>query len=185
MQGRKPRPPSNVIPMAGAKAPRPSPAVLARKLCPRGLTKDERKEWNRVATLLAAPNLDRLQHHFVDTVAEYCRASIRLRDLRQFFVDLTAANKLKRQAAVPLHTAVTDSKVECEHPLGAEVYEVEGRNGAQLKTHPLVAQLNETWRQWRSLMMELGLSPASERNLIPGQGDLFNDPAEGYLGGGS
>jgi phage terminase small subunit len=180
MQGRKPRQ-SNVIPMTGAKAPRPSPAVLARRLCPKGLTKDERKEWMRVATLLADPALDRLKPHFVDTIIEYCRATIRLRTIRQFFVDLQEMRRIERQAATPTHSAI--GEIHCEHPLGAEIYEVEGRNGLQQKAHPHVAQLNETWRQWRSLVAILGMSPTEERNLIPGQGDMFNDPAEKYLGG--
>lgn len=160
MQGRKPKV-SNVVPLTGNKVRLP-PAALARKLCPRGITKDERKEWMRVATLLADPNLDRLKPHFVDSVLEYCRATIRLRTLRQWFADNT---------------------VEGDHPLAAEIYEVEGRNGTQIKSHPHVAQMNETWRQWRSLMMECGLSIASERNMIPGQGNLFDDPAAEFYGG--
>lgn len=159
MRGRKPAQ-SNVVPLKGA-AQRPTPAQLAKKLCPRGLTKEERKEWMRVATLLAEPTLDRLKPHFVDAVVEYCRATIRLRVLRQWFIDNTP---------------------EGADRLAAETYEVEGRNGTQIKSHPHVAQLNETWRQWRSLMMECGLSIASERNMIPGQGDLFDDPAAEFYG---
>jgi phage terminase small subunit len=65
--------------------------------------------------------------------------------------------------------------------LQAEIYRVEaGRNGTQIKTHPFVAQINESWRQWRCMIGMLGLSPADERNLIPGQGDLF-DGAEKYF----
>jgi phage terminase small subunit len=60
---------------------------------------------------------------------------------------------------------------------------VQGRNGSQLKAHPHVAQMNETWRQWRSLMAELGLSPTAERNMMPGQGNLFDDPAAEFYGG--
>lgn len=159
MQGRKPKQ-SNVVPLTGNKV-RLAPAALARKLCPRGITKDERKEWMRVATVLADPNLDRLKAHFVDSVLEYCRATIRLRMLREWFRDNT---------------------VEGEHPLSAEVYEVEGRNGVQIKSHPHVAQMNEAWRQWRSLMAECGLSISSERNMIPGQGNLFDDPAAEFYG---
>lgn len=166
MRGRKPTP-SNVIPLTGAKVVKLTPAQLVKKLRPRGLSKDETKEWNRVALILADPTLDRLKPHFVDTIIEYCRAVIRLRELRQWFVDNT----------------VTEGPGA--GPLSAEIYEVEGRNGVQIKSHPHVAQLNETWRQWRSLMMECGLSIASERNMIPGQGNLFDDPAEQYMGGGA
>ena len=160
MRGAKPTP-DNVIPMKGLSRRLP-PAVLARRLCPRRLTPELRKEWLRVGTLLADPTADRLKPLFVDAVTEYCIATIRLRALRQFFRDHKPA--------------------EDEGPLGGEIYEVEGRNGAQLKSHPHVAQLNETWRQWRSLMMELGLSPASERNMVPGQGDLFDGPAAEFYG---
>lgn len=181
MRGAKPKL-DNVIPMKSGATAHPSPAVLARKLCPRGVTKIERKEWMRVATLLAEPSVDRLKPLFVDTIIEYCRATIRLREIRQFFIDKTAADKLARDLAAPRHVTLPGSPV-CEHPLAAEVYEVQGRNGAQLKAHPHVAQMNEVWRQWRSLMMELGLSPTSERNMIPGQGDLFDDPASEFYGG--
>lgn len=178
MQGRKPKQ-SNVVPLKGAK-PRLPPAALAKKLCPRGVTKEERKEWMRVATMLAEPSLDRLKPHFVDAVLEYCRASIRLRTIRQFFVDLQEMRRVEKESATARHTMI--GEIECEHPISAEFYEVQGRNGAQLKQHPHVGQMNETWRQWRSLMMELGLSPASERNMMPGQGDLFDDPAAEFYG---
>ena len=121
MRGAKPIP-DNVIPMMKGSSRRLAPAVLARRLCPRGLTKEERKEWLRVGTLLADPTADRLKPLFVDAITEYCVAIIRLRALRQFFRD----------------------PVEDEGPLSGEIYEIEGRNGAQLKSHPHVAQLNET-----------------------------------------
>jgi hypothetical protein len=159
MQGRKPRT-ATIIPLTGAKAPRLAPDVLAKKLCPRGLSRDERKEFLRVAELLAAPTLDRLQPHYVDTITEYARAMIRLRTIRDYF----RANA-----------------VEGQPPITAETYESETRNGRQWKNHPLVGTFNETWRQWRSLMAVLGLSPTDERALVPGQGDLFNDPAAEYL----
>lgn len=164
MRGRKPTQ-SNVVPLTGAVR-RPTPAQLAKKLKPRGLSKEEAKEWDRVATLLADPAIDRLKPHFVDSVVEYCRATVRLRAFREYF----AQNEI----------AVDDKKVDRvtgKPGLDAEMYLVRGRNGTQLKSHPFVAQMNETWRQWRSLMMECGLSIASERNMIPGQGDLFEDPA--------
>jgi len=167
--------------MTGAKAPRPSPATLARRLCPKGVTKEERREWLRGATMLADPTLDRLKSHYVDAIVEYCRLTIRLRTIRKFFCDLQEMRRVEKQAATPAHSAI--GEIQCEHPLAAEIYEVEGRNGLQLKAHPHVAQLNETWRQWRSLLAILGLSPTDERNLLPGQGDLFNDPSTKYLDG--
>jgi P27 family predicted phage terminase small subunit len=156
MRGRKPKP-TNVIPLTGdgaaldAQRERNVAAAMA-KLRPKGLSPDLRKEWDRVAKLLADPTVDRLKARFVDVITEYCRAIIRLRTLRE---------------AMPA--------------INQEIYRVEaGRNGTQIKQHPFVAQINETWRQWRSMIAMLGLSPADERNLIPGQGDLF-DAADQYF----
>ena len=155
MQGRKPKP-SNVVPLT-PNMPRLSPAAQARKLCPKRLNQEERREWMRVATMLAEPTVDRLKPHYVDVITELCRASLRLRAIRQFFADQSGS------------------------PLAAEIYGVEGRNGQQTKAHPLVAQRNEVWRQWRALMAELGLSPASERGMQAGHHGLLDDPAEKYL----
>jgi P27 family predicted phage terminase small subunit len=180
MQGRKPKS-SNVIPLTGG-APRLSPAALARKLCPRGLPKDERREFLRVAMLLAEPALDRLKPQYTDAILEYCRAALRLRAFRQFFLS-NGASIEERGENIDGGMKAMVERFAGTPGLDAEVYVVRGRNGIQIKSHPFVAQLNETWRQWRSLMMELGLSPASERNLQPGQGDLFSDPASKYLSG--
>jgi P27 family predicted phage terminase small subunit len=123
-----------------------------KKLQPAGLNKEVRAEWRRVARLLADPSVDRLKPRFVDVIVEYCRVIVRLRTLRD---------------AMP--------------KINMEIYRVEaGRNGTQVKTHPYVAQINESWRQWRSLVAMLGLSPADERNMLPGQGDLF-DESEQYF----
>lgn len=100
-----------------------------------------------------APHLDflgRLKPHFVITVAEYCRAVDRMMVLRE--------------------TLKADG----------ETYITLGRNGEQQKAHPLMAQLNETFRQWRSLTAMLGLSPADEKGLLAGQGDLFEDDFAGF-----
>jgi P27 family predicted phage terminase small subunit len=156
MRGAKPKL-KNVVPM------RPDDVEVARlrqkairraiaQLMPRGKMSDELKaEWRRVAKILADPTVDRLKARYVDTILEYCRATVRLRNFRE---------------AMPT--------------LNLEVYRVQSRNGDQVKSHPYVAQLNETWRQWRSLVAMLGLSPTDERNLLPGQGDLF-DESEKYF----
>lgn len=179
MQGRKPTV-SNVVPLKG-NAPRLPPAKLAAKLCPRGVTKEERKEWMRVATMLAEPTIDRLKPHFVDSILEYCRATIRLRMFRNYFA--TNGADIVGDAAGSEKTGNDVERVTGEPGLDAEMYVVHGRNGTQLKSHPFVAQMNEAWRQWRSLMMECGLSIASERNMIPGQGNLFDDPANEFYPG--
>lgn len=46
-----------------------------------------------------------------------------------------------------------------------KVFEVDGRNGVQVKARPEVAQLNELHRTFRSLINEFGLAPASERSV--------------------
>lgn len=175
MQGRKPKP-NNVVPLKG-NAPRLPPAKLAAKLCPRGVSKDERKEWMRVATLLADPVLDRLKPHFQDSILEYCRAVIRLRMFRIYF----ATNKVELTEAEGVNENIV-ARVTGEPGLDAEMYVVHGRNGTQLKSHPFVAQMNEAQRNWHRLMAEIGLSIASERNMIPGQGNLFDDPAAEFYG---
>ena len=126
-------------------------AQLAADLKPFELTEYEEQIWDRLAPQLALNG--RLKAHFVDTIAEYCRALIRMRALRSTLHD------------------------------EGETYTVNGRNGTQYKSRPEVAQLNETWRQWRNLAGALGLTPTDERGLNDGQGDLpFDNPFEN-LGG--
>jgi P27 family predicted phage terminase small subunit len=152
MRGRKLKL-TNVIPMRGdgpaASDVDPRSAAVDRAvslLRPKRLNDELRKEWDRVARLLANPGVDRLKPRYVDVILEYCRAIIRLRRLRATF-----------------------------ETIADEVKEMSGRHGDQLKNHPQVGQINETWRQWRALVAMLGLSPADERNLIPGQGDLYDE----------
>lgn len=181
MRGAKPRL-DNVTPMRGSanaeneRMMRSRAKATADKLRPRGITKSEFKEWNRVAPMLADPRIDRLKAHFVDAALELCRVNLRLRGFRDYF----AKNKIDLAADVPGNHAM---RVTGEAGLDAEMYVVEGRNGIQLKSHPFVAQMNETWRQWRSLISMFGLNPTDERNMMPGQGGLFDDPANEFYGG--
>lgn len=150
MRGAKPKL-KNVVPMRpddadAEKLRRKMIARAIRRLMPKGLTKDIEQEYKRVAAILADPAVDRLKARYIDTIIEYCRCTVRLRGLR-------------------------DSMPTLAH----EIYRVKTRNGDQVKSHPHVAQVNESWRQWRSLVAMLGLSPTDERNLLPGQGDLFDE----------
>jgi phage terminase small subunit len=114
----------------------------AKRLMPRGLSAEMKAEFLRVGALLAHPDVDRLKAHYVDAILEYCHCTIRLRAFRE---------------ALPT--------------IQREVYSAgAGRNGTLIKTHPLVPQMNETWRRWRSLVAILGLSPTDERNMAPGLG---------------
>lgn len=149
-RGRKPDP-KNVIPFKGDgenSADLRSAAIksVVDRLRPRRLSHELSREWSRVATILADPTVDRLKARYVDAILEYCRLCVRLRALYAAFENIAD-----------------------------ETYEAETRNGMQRKTDPRVGQRNETWRQWNSLRMELGLGPAAERNLLPGQGDLFDE----------
>lgn len=89
--------------------------------------------------------LGRLKPHFVDALAEYCRIVRRLADARKILDE------------------------------DEWIYVTLGRNGKQYKSRPEVAQLNDDWRKWRSLVGEFGLAPAAERGMQSGQGDLFDD----------
>jgi len=166
MRGRKPKL-HLVIPTCSEDGPTPETvretvvAEAIRRLRPRGLPADVAKEWDRVARLLSDPVVDRLKPRFVDVIVEYCRATVRLRKLRAFFDDL--AEKMAAESKEPPNS------------IAAEIHETAGRNGEQLKCHPLTGQMNEAWRQWRALVQMLGLSPADERNMLPGQGDLFDE----------
>src|ERR1039458_8232582 len=117
-----------------------------------------RNEWNLVAIILADPTVDRLKPRFVDVILEYCRVCVRLRKLRAAFDEMKVAPEIDGPKTA----------------LEAELHVTEGRHGIQLKTHPYVGQMNEAWRQWRALVAMIGLSPADERNMLPGQGDLFD-----------
>lgn len=100
-----------------------------------------------------APHLDflgRLKPHYVHTVAEYCISISRIMYLRE---------------QIKIH---------------GEIFMTKGRNGEQIKSRPEVAQLNEALRWWRSLTAMLGLSPADEKGLLAGQGDLFEDDFAGF-----
>lgn len=89
--------------------------------------------------------LGRLKPHFVDALAEYCRVVRRISEARKYLDE----NEWS--------------------------YATNTRNGFQSKSRPEVAQLNDDWRKWRSLVGEFGLAPASDRGLSSNQGDLFDD----------
>lgn len=59
-------------------------ADLVKELCPRGITKEERRVWNRVAPDLARAN--RLKALYVDYVLEYCRTKVEMDELREFIL---------------------------------------------------------------------------------------------------
>ena len=145
MKGRKPNL-ENVYAFPAADSTRSEDWHLAQamKFRPKGLTREQRQEWERIAVELS--KCGRLHGRFVDVIREYVYLLVRIRNHRKYLLD------------------------------EGETYGSEGRQGIQFKSRPEVAQLNDDWRKWRSLMGELGLSPASERGLSNAQGDLFENP---------
>lgn len=89
--------------------------------------------------------LSRLKKHFVDIVAEYCVVKVRMDGWREYL----DGNEWS--------------------------YVTTGRHGMQRKSRPEVAQLNDDWRKWNSLVAQLGLSPATEQRFNDKQGGLFDD----------
>lgn len=90
--------------------------------------------------------LGRLKPHYADAFAEYCVITVRIRKARKYLDDED-------------WTYITTS-----------------RNGTQHKSRPEVAQLNDDWRKWRTLVGEFGLAPCAERGVKGDvQADLFDD----------
>ena len=146
MKGRKPKPDSKVVQFKGEDGLSPDERHSQES---EKLAPDDLSKAERKVWDRVAPELSklgRLKAHFVDVIAEYCRVIARMIELRAILAEK------------------------------GETYAVEGRNGRQEKSRPEVAQFNEAWRQWRSLTAMLGLSPADERGLVSGQGDLFDTP---------
>lgn len=93
--------------------------------------------------------LGRLKPHFVDAFAEYCYLLVRITETRKYLAD------------------------------NRETYEIAGRNGAQIKSRPQVAQLNDDWRKLSRLTSCFGLTPSDEKSLINSvQGNLIDEFAE-------
>lgn len=95
--------------------------------------------------------LGRLKSHHVDFVQEYCVVKVRMDTIRS------------------------------ELDSSEWTYETIGRHGAQIKSRPEVAQLNDDWRKWNSLVAQLGLSPATELRFNDKQGSLFDGDEFGNI----
>lgn len=111
--------------------------------------------FDRLALPLCHPTVNRLKPSNIMMFVQLCRAVVR-------------------------HERIT---LELDE-LG-ETYESETRNGTQIKSRPEVAQLNETFRQIRTLANDFGMTPASERGLNGGGQMGFEFPdadgPESYL----
>lgn len=105
-------------------------------------------EAEKVVWLRVAPELSRLgrlKKHFIDFVREYCVVKVRMDETRSHLDSIEWT------------------------------YVTTGRHGKQVKSRPEVAQLNDDWRKWNSLVAQLGLSPATELRFNDRQGSLFDD----------
>lgn len=161
MRGRKPEV-KNVTPLrpdgpADPERIREATERLVKQLMPRGMSKEMRAEWRRVGRILAEPTVDRLKPRFVDVIQLYCEHCIELREL---------SKKMPAPGTRFYNTSQGDKQ--------------ETRNGVQFKSHPNVAQYNACFMRMMNLVTRLGLSPQDDRNILPGQGDLF-DVADTYF----
>ncbi|UOA08337.1 P27 family phage terminase small subunit [Methylobacter sp. S3L5C] len=93
--------------------------------------------------------LNRLKPHYVDAFGEYCYLLARIAEMRKMLAD------------------------------EGETYKIIGRNGAQIKSRPEVAQLNDDWRKLSRLTSCFGLTPSDEKSLITSiQNNLVDEFAE-------
>lgn len=146
MKGRKPSN-ENVVPLTGDKRVVNFDALAAskaRELRPDDLPFEVRAIWDRHAPPLCHPTRARLHEGNAYMFEHLCWTIARHERLR---LDVRE---------------------------GGETYETDTRNGKQQKARPEVAQLNETWRQIRSLASDFGMTPASERALR-GNGQMSFD----------
>ena len=112
---------------------------------PRGMSKPEQKVWEM--DVPAYVKIDRIKPHFTRFFREYCVVIARMEETKAF---------LDQEDVGWTYTTV-------------------GRNGAQHKNRPEVAQYNDDWRKLNSLINQIGGSPATDQrfnNLQPG---LFDD----------
>lgn len=156
MKGRKPAS-DTVVPMRQGGETLSDFEARAREtaaaLKPKGLPDDVSAMWDRLGPPLCMPH----RRFPLDEASAYmfeqlCHAAVRLDQLRR---------------------AVADE---------GEVYESEGRQGRQIKNHPNVGQMNECYRQVRSLAAEFGMTPQSARGVqLPGQQAFrFNDDQDDF-----
>ena len=137
MKGRKPNS-ENVVPLTGEKRVANFDAYAAQKareLRPDDLPFEVRAIWDRLAPPLCQPTRARLNEGNAYMFEQLC------------------------------WTVARHERLRLDVREGGETYQAETRNGVQQKARPEVGQLNETWRQIRSLASDFGMTPASERAL--------------------
>ena len=112
---------------------------------PRGMSKPEQKVWE--TDIPEYVKINRFKNHFIRFFKEYCVVIARMEATLSYLNSKDVGWK----------------------------YTTVGRNGAQHKSRPEVAQYNDDWRKLNSLINQIGGSPATDQrfnNLQPG---LFDD----------
>ena len=161
MRGR--RPDTNIGPLRAEEdvALANATARTIASLRPKSLPRAVAKQFDIYCNYLADRNIDRLRARYVPVIVECCTEIVFINDCRGFF---------SRRAAALKNGTASDRR------LMAMTYWTEGgRHGPTIRTHPLVGQMNESLRRWRTYIGMLGLSPADERNLAPGFGDISDE----------
>lgn len=152
-RGRKPGGEGAVVPMREEGAPGHNLAARAHtrmlELEPEGLDVAHLATYRRLALPLTHPTRDRLHEGNVFMFLQLVRSVVR-----------------HERALLVIEDA-------------GETYTTKTRDGEQQKTRPEVAQVNETWRQIRSLAGEFGMTPSTERALSSSGQLPFQFPGEG------
>lgn len=149
MRGRKPET-TNVVPLKGGDDLAQFDAAArakARKLKPRGLERAVSKVWDRLAPSVAHPTVDRLKPHLVEAFKMLCEA-------------------VAEYEAYRATLAAPDIRADGTIRPASETYEVDTRNGSQIKNKPEVGQRNEAFRRALTLLRDFGLTPAAERGIV-------------------
>jgi len=151
-KGRKPSGDGAVVPMReeGSEGHNLDARAHARmlELEPEGLDLITETTYRRLALPLAHPTRDRLHEGNIFMFLQLVRSVVR------------------HERAL----LVIDDE--------GETYTTKTRDGEQQKTRPEVAQVNETWRQIRSLAGEFGMTPSTERGLNSSGQMGFNFPGD-------
>ena len=166
MQGRKPTM-GTVLPMrpdgAAPQVDREKALVAgarrqAKKLMPKGLRPRVAEAWMHFGSLLCHPSLDRLRAIYGFAHLQLCLSVVLVEEIDE---ELAKAAALAKTSLIAVR-----------------IYRVKGRNGDQVKTHPLVVQRYEAIRELSHWMDEFGLTPSADlrirRLFEAGQGDLFD-----------
>lgn len=117
----------------------------AVKARPRGMSKLEQKVWD--TDLPEYVKIGRFKQHYLRFFREYCVVVARMEETKAY---------LDQEDIGWTYTTV-------------------GRNGAQHKSRPEVAQYNDDWRKLNSLINQIGGSPATDQRFTNLQPDLFDD----------